>query len=321
MTCAGISSLAIAGPRSGLAEGREFCRETTIHDCGRRSGRAFAARHRLAGPPLPGRPEFSERQTVEVLLSLWPRACRPLDGRAVLRRARLVSPGGRGAGARSRTKESGSWGGVLVENDEVLATSFAVLFLAKGRAPVLINKLRHGPRRRLEQRPGRRRQPGRNCLARLEDAGDLADRSTPRRRPLPTCYGRRFSSSTGTKPRSLNRPNGRSCERTSNGGGVIFAEACCGSADFDRGFRMLMKEMFPDQEEELRPLPDDHPIWRVQVRDPAGAIPCWASAAVPGPRSFTLRKTCPATGTSPSALRTTPRSSRPSASARTSSTT
>ena len=42
-------------------------------------------------------------------------------------------------------KLNGSWRGQLVENDPVLATSFALLFLAKGRAPVLINKLRHGP--------------------------------------------------------------------------------------------------------------------------------------------------------------------------------
>jgi hypothetical protein len=45
-------------------------------------------------------------------------------------------------------------------------------------------------------------------------------------------------------------------------GGVIFGEACCGSAEFDKGFRRLMKELFPEQDEALRPLPDDHPVWR-----------------------------------------------------------
>ena len=49
-------------------------------------------------------------------------------------------------------------------------------------------------------------------------------------------------------------------------GGVIFAEACCGSAEFDKGFRRLMKELFPDQEAALRPLPGDHPIWRSRHR-------------------------------------------------------
>ena len=45
----------------------------------------------------------------------------------------------------TRTSSTGSWQGALVEKDPVLATSFALLFLAKGRAPVLVNKLRHGP--------------------------------------------------------------------------------------------------------------------------------------------------------------------------------
>src|SRR5262249_39428481 len=39
----------------------------------------------------------------------------------------------------------GYWHGILFEEKKVVATSFALLFLAKGRAPVLINKLRHGP--------------------------------------------------------------------------------------------------------------------------------------------------------------------------------
>src|SRR5262249_21626107 len=39
----------------------------------------------------------------------------------------------------------GYWRGQLYEDTTQVATSFALLFLAKGRAPVLINKLRHAP--------------------------------------------------------------------------------------------------------------------------------------------------------------------------------
>jgi hypothetical protein len=49
-----------------------------------------------------------------------------------------------------------------------------------------------------------------------------------------------------------------------NEGGFIFAEATCGSAEFDRSFRALMKEMFPDSS--LQPLPIDHPIWYAEGR-------------------------------------------------------
>ena len=45
-------------------------------------------------------------------------------------------------------------------------------------------------------------------------------------------------------------------------GGFIFADACCGSRAFDAGFKRLMKELFPDPSIELKPLPDDHPVWR-----------------------------------------------------------
>ena len=47
----------------------------------------------------------------------------------------------------SQDRFGGFWQGALMEHNDppVLATSFAILFLAKGRAPVLINKLRHFP--------------------------------------------------------------------------------------------------------------------------------------------------------------------------------
>ena len=45
---------------------------------------------------------------------------------------------------RTQNRLSGFWRGVTEQ--PVVATSFALLFLAKGRAPVLVNKLRHGPR-------------------------------------------------------------------------------------------------------------------------------------------------------------------------------
>ncbi len=45
-------------------------------------------------------------------------------------------------------------------------------------------------------------------------------------------------------------------------GGVIFADACCGKAEFDRGLRQLMTEIFPEEDCRLHPLAGDHPVWR-----------------------------------------------------------
>ena len=52
---------------------------------------------------------------------------------------------GAGELVQRQDKLSGYWQGVLNETDKVLATSFALLFLANGHAPVLIHKLQHAP--------------------------------------------------------------------------------------------------------------------------------------------------------------------------------
>ena len=43
-------------------------------------------------------------------------------------------------------------------------------------------------------------------------------------------------------------------------GGFILAEACCGDEEFARGFRELMEELFP--ENRLRKMPPEHAVWR-----------------------------------------------------------
>ncbi len=62
---------------------------------------------------------------------------------------------------------SGFWRGANQEN-ELVATSFALLFLAKGAAPVLINKLRHAPLADWNNDPDDVRNIVGDRLARLE---------------------------------------------------------------------------------------------------------------------------------------------------------
>ena len=150
------------------------------------------------------------------------------------------------------------------QENEMVATSFALLFLAKGRAPVLINKLRHssGARTgtttpttfatwsRSSRTTGRTCSPGRS--------------STPGPRRFRRCSRPRSFSSTATKPRSSRRRPRRTSRRFVEQGGFIFADACCGSREFDRGFKRLMKELFPETSSSSRPCPTDHPVWRAK---------------------------------------------------------
>jgi hypothetical protein len=46
-------------------------------------------------------------------------------------------------------------------------------------------------------------------------------------------------------------------------GGVLFADACCGSSNFDRGFRDLVRQLYPDRE--LKQIPADHEMFTEAV--------------------------------------------------------
>ena len=140
MTCAGVSSLVITGQR--LFRGFESVQGGTIRRCGH------------------GAPDFALNRGLDWLGDNF-HVDQNLNGSMQWKLYYLygLERAGRLAGVRylgthdwyregaeelvrTQFRDTGAWVGGGVGPS--VATSFAVLFLAKGRAPVLINKLRHG---------------------------------------------------------------------------------------------------------------------------------------------------------------------------------
>ena len=182
----------------------------------------------------------------------------------------LVRPG--------KQHEDGSWSEPGAHDQwPVVSTSFALLFLSKGKTPVLISKLVHGPgndwnndrndahnlvdyasRELFRRKPmawqvfnaGRVQVANNNQL--LELAGELG------KSPIVYFNGHLAPRFTAVEKALL--------KRHIDQGGFLFAEACCGRKEFDGGFRDLMHELFPDNE--LKRLPPEHPIWRAHALVP-----------------------------------------------------
>jgi Domain of unknown function (DUF4159) len=173
-------------------------------------------------------------------------------------------------------KISGYWKGTgLVENDPVIATSLALLFLSKGRRPVVISKLQYQHdsrdwdlhRRAIQNLTGRLEKPFKrelswqtiNFVRRDDGAGGESKLSAT----VADLLESPILFISGSQSLRLADEQVKILREYVNQGGFIFAEACegegCGSGSFDQDFRKLMKTMFP--ESELRRLPPDHAVW------------------------------------------------------------
>ncbi|HEY1378118.1 MAG TPA: DUF4159 domain-containing protein [Gemmataceae bacterium] len=171
----------------------------------------------------------------------------------------------------ARQHDDGSWylsGGA--DGAVSISTSFALLFLSKGRTPILISKFAHGP----DDDWNNKHHDARHLV-------EFASKELFKRQPLAwqVYDARRVEISRRDKFREevgnlLQSPivymNGHRAPRLTpiqkqllraylDEGGFLFAEACCGRKEFADGFRALMKELFP--ETDLAPLRPDHPIW------------------------------------------------------------
>jgi hypothetical protein len=182
----------------------------------------------------------------------------------------------------SKQNVDGAWS--AGSEPALIATSFALLFLSKGRTPVLITKLPHDggddaarvflPRDRARNDWNNDRNDARNLV-------EHASRELFKRKPMAWQV---FNTPVGENDvdalaeELLGSPivyfNGHLEPRFSDlekkilrkyveNGGLIFAEACCGDKRFDEGFRKLMKDWF---ESSLEELPATHPIWTAAGR-------------------------------------------------------
>ncbi len=170
-----------------------------------------------------------------------------------------------------------SWRGVgAAERDERIATAFALLFLSKGRRPILMAKLRYGAETDWNQH----RSDVANLTRYVEsqwnrDLGwqvvDLQAATVDDLMQSPVLFLGGKNSPLPAAP-SERQQIADKLRGYLDRGGFIFADANCGGAGFDEGFHQLMRLVFPEPEYKLQLLPPEHPIWRAEQPVPADQL-------------------------------------------------
>lgn len=177
---------------------------------------------------------------------------------------------------------SGSWRGVgqyeVGERDtSVVGTSLALLFLSKGLAPVMMSKLKHGPRD-----PARPAEVvGQDWNTHPRDVRTLMEHISglPRWPTLLTSQEVDLQKAvqsggvdsllqapilflTGSQALTLSPAEVALLKEYLAQGGFLFACPTCQADAFEGSFRQLLTEILPPGDQELRLLPEDHPVYR-----------------------------------------------------------
>ncbi|MCY3020488.1 MAG: DUF4159 domain-containing protein [Planctomycetota bacterium] len=144
-------------------------------------------------------------------------------------------------------RESTQWG-----------TEFALLFLGKGREPIVIQKLRHNGEWNTDP----------------YDAKDLVEQASRDLKMPMTCQVVDTQASAamlaaapilylqGHGALGLSRAAREAIKAFVEQGGFVFGSACCGDSDFDKSFRAEMALMFPDAT--FAPLPAGHEVFSIR---------------------------------------------------------
>lgn len=193
-----------------------------------------------------------------------------------------------------QNKTDGSWrlAGAW-DNWPEISTSFALLFLSKGRTPVLISKLVHGAWPRSEADSDWNND--RNDLRHLTQYASTEMFNVPLAWQTIDLLRGLQAQATGLQiteddyravtsdmlqspilyitghrsPRArIQGAEKLLLKRYVENGGFIFAEACCGNPEFQGGLKDLVAELWPGAEFAL--LPADHPVYKGYANVPPG---------------------------------------------------
>ena len=265
MTCAGIGGLAVssAALESGDAaveNGRVICcRPHDVNDSLDRAIDWLAARFSVTHNP---RPAGGGQACLYYYLYGLERA-----GRLTARRF-IGEHDWYREGAEFLVHEQDSlshfWKGTwYAEREPRISTAMALLFLSKGRRPIVMAKVKYGEGDVWNQH----RRDAAHLTAYTEDAWGLGltwQVMDPEKANVEDLLQAPVLYISGSQAPAL-FPYARKLRDYVDRGGFIFAEACCtDSARFDIAFRQLMTMVFPEDEYKLQAIPPGHPLWRMQ---------------------------------------------------------
>jgi hypothetical protein len=156
--------------------------------------------------------------------------------------------------------KAGSWTGDI---SGPVDTAFAMLFLARGRAPIAFNKLDYAKGQTGSAAPAWNQRPrdvanaARWVGAQIEQ--DLNWQVVPPTAPLSDLADAPILYVSGSKPPVLDDAEKAQLRAYVEAGGMIVGNADAGNAAFATGFRKLATELFPAYE--MRELPESHPLY------------------------------------------------------------
>ncbi len=292
MTCAGITSLAIACDRAEMSDVQVV--DDRIECCAPRKADNDDAFDRIdRGVEWLGH-NFSVRHNPGSFAN-WLYYLYGLErtGRLTARRfLPLSSKPGQPARAdwyregaeyliQTQDAMSGFWTGKASwEAKPVIGTCFALLFLSKGRWPVLLGKLQFGPGDDWNRHHSNAANLTRYVESRWKrdltwQTIDLGLASLDDLLQTPVLYLGGSRSPLPDDP-ARQKELAQKIRDYLDRGGFLFAEPNCGGADFDAGFRELMRLAFPEPEYKLQLLDSDHPIWHAEEKiAPEQVRPLW----------------------------------------------
>jgi RNA polymerase sigma factor (sigma-70 family) len=271
MTCEGIASLILT--RARQAEGQESPEGAGIRDCGTHNDPALSRGIVWLTNNFHVSENFPNGQQWKFYFLDVLEQAGQLSGERLFSENDWFQDGAREL-IRTQSLTTGEWRGTFSEHEPLIATSFALMFVCRGRSPVLIQKARHAPGDDWTNDP----DDVRNLVGTIArdwnmqlnwQIVDIDSATVSELMLAPILF------LNGHQSPEFNARAKRALRAYVEQGGFIFAEACCGQKDFDRGLRTLLSEIFPGTESQLHPLAVDHPVWSARHALEQADHPLW----------------------------------------------